>query len=76
MENLSVRNVPDRVVEDLKLRARLHGRSLEAEIRAILEENTRITPEEFWRIADESRAATRGRWKGDSTQMIREDRDR
>jgi plasmid stability protein len=76
MANLSVRNVPDRVVNDLKRRARRNGRSLEAEVRAILEENTRITPEEFWRMADESREAKRGRWTGDSTQMIREDRDR
>ncbi len=76
MANLSVRDVPDRVVNDLKRRARRNGRSLEAEVRAILEENTRITPEEFWRIADESREELRGRWTGDSTQMIREDRDR
>lgn len=76
MASISVRNLPDDVVEGLKLRARVHGRSLEAQVRAILEENSRLTPEEFWRIADESRARTKGRWLSDSTQMIREDRDR
>lgn len=76
MASISVRNLPDDVVEGLKLRARVHGRSLEAQVRAILEENSRLTPDEFWRIADEMRARTKGRIHGDSTDLIREDRDR
>jgi plasmid stability protein len=76
MASISVRNIPDHVVDGLKARARSHGRSLEAEVRAILEENSRITVEEFLRIADESAMATRGRISGDSTDLIREDRDR
>lgn len=76
MASISVRNIPDQVIDGLKLRAHVHGRSLEAQVRAILEENSRLAPEEFRRIADESRAKTKGRIRGDSTDLIREDRDR
>lgn len=76
MANISVRNIDDDTIKGLKLRARVHGRSLEAQVRAILEENSRLTREEFIRIADESRAATAGKVTTDSTDLIREDRDR
>lgn len=76
MAQISVRNLDDDVVKSLKLKARLHGRSLEAQVRAILEENSRLSKEEFWRIADESRRSTAGRNTSDSTDLIREDRDR
>jgi plasmid stability protein len=76
MANISVRNIDDDVITGLKLRARVHGRSLEAQVRAILEENSRLTREEFIRITDELRAATAGKITGDSTDLIREDRDR
>jgi plasmid stability protein len=75
MAQISVRNLDDDVVEGLKLRARMHGRSLEAQVRAILEENSRLTREEFVRFIDEQRAKTAGRITGDSTDIIREARD-
>lgn len=37
MAAVTVRNIPDRIHRALKLRAARHGRSTEAEIRAILE---------------------------------------
>lgn len=37
MASITVRNVPDEVHRALRVRAALHGRSAEAEIRAILE---------------------------------------
>lgn len=76
MANISVRNIDDDVIAGLKLRAHVHGRSLEAQVRAILEENSRLTREEFLRIVDESAAETAGKITGDSTDLIREDRDR
>jgi plasmid stability protein len=76
MANISVRNIPDDVIKGLKLRARVHGRSLEAQVRAILEENSRLSREEFIRITDAQREATAGRITSDSTDLIREDRDR
>lgn len=41
MHSITVRNVPDEVHRGLKARAKLHGRSTEAEIRAILDEAVR-----------------------------------
>ena len=40
MATLTVRNVPDEVHRALRVRAAVHGRSTEAEVRAILEEST------------------------------------
>lgn len=37
MASITIRNVPDEVHRALRVRAALHGRSAEAEIRAILE---------------------------------------
>jgi len=41
MSVLTVRNLPDEVHRALRVRAALHGRSAEAEVRAILEEAVR-----------------------------------
>ncbi|TAN23473.1 MAG: Arc family DNA-binding protein [Acidobacteria bacterium] len=41
MHSITVRKVPDEVHRGLKARAKLHGRSTEAEIRAILDEAVR-----------------------------------
>jgi antitoxin FitA len=76
MAQILVRNLDDDVVRSLKHKARVHGRSLEAEVRAILEEHTRVSREEFWEFAAASRRSTAGRVTGDTTDLIREDRDR
>ena len=44
MANLVVRNLDQRIVDALKQRAARHGRSAEAEHRAILEEVLVLTP--------------------------------
>ena len=41
MRDLTVRNLPDEVHRGLQVRAARHGRSMEAEVRAILEEAVR-----------------------------------
>jgi plasmid stability protein len=45
MARLTVRDLPDDVREALRLRAAQHGRSTEAEVRAILIETVSPTPE-------------------------------
>jgi plasmid stability protein len=75
MAQLLVRNIPDDLVQALKTRAAKHGRSTEAEHRAILEENLKPPAEDFWEKARRHREATRGRIMGDSTDIIREFRD-
>ena len=50
MAILTVRNVPDEVHRALRVRAALHGRSTEAEVREILERA--VKPEQRIRIGD------------------------
>jgi antitoxin FitA len=75
MPQLLVRDVPRDVVEALKRRAAEHGRSAEAEHRAILEDALRAGRAGFWQRAAALRAATRGRISVESAELIRQDRD-
>jgi plasmid stability protein len=75
MPQLLVRDVPLDVVEALKRRAAGHGRSAEAEHRAILEEALRAGRAGFWESAAAFREETRGRIKTSSAELIRQDRN-
>jgi antitoxin FitA len=75
MPQLLVRNVPRDVVEALKRLAALHGRSAEAEHRAILEQALKAGRESFRARARQLRDETSGRISGESADLIREDRD-
>jgi antitoxin FitA len=75
MPQLLVRDVPQDVVEALKRRAVEHGRSAEAEHRAILEEILRAGRAGFWERAAALREETRDRIFTNSTELIRQDRD-
>ncbi|MDO8291041.1 MAG: plasmid stabilization protein [Parvibaculum sp.] len=50
MAVLTVRNIPDEVHRALRVRAALHGRSIEAEVREILA--AAVRPEERLRVGD------------------------
>ena len=77
MANLTIRNLDDAVVERLKLRAKAHNRSLEAEVRTILESTARIADRKaFIQEARRIAAMTPDVPQTDSTLLIREDRDR
>ena len=76
MAQLLVRNVPLDVIDALKRRAQSHGRSAEAEHRLILEQVLTEGRGAFRAQAAALRRATRGRIRGDSAALIREDRDR
>jgi plasmid stability protein len=77
MANLTIRNLDDEVVAKLKTRAKAHHRSLEAELRALLSEAVaRPSREEFLKIAERIRAMTPDVEQTDSTEIIREFRDR
>ncbi len=75
MPQLLVRDVSRDVVDSLKKRASSHGRSAEAEHRAILEQALTSGHERFWTEAARLREETRGRMIGESADLIREDRD-
>ena len=73
---LTVRKVDSRIVHRLKVRAAQHGRSAEAEHRAILERVLGIDADDFWAEAARLRERTRDRQHTDSADLVREDRDR
>ncbi len=74
MGQLTVRKVDDELIRRLKIRAAKHGRSAEAEVRAILEEALRAEGEDFWALADRLRAET-PQPQSDSGDRVREMRD-
>lgn len=76
MAQVLVRDLPDDVVERLKRKAAADGRSLEAHLRAVLEEASRFDRSDYLAIADEVADSTRGRTTSDSTELIRDSRDR
>lgn len=76
MAQVIVRNLDEGVVKTLKTRAELHGRPLEQELRELLTEAARLTPEERLRLVDRVRAMAPASFGDDSAALIREDRDR
>jgi plasmid stability protein len=75
MAQLLVRDVPRDLVEALKRQAADHGRSAEAEHRAILEQALKAGRQGFRARAARLRQETQGRIRGESADLIREDRD-
>ena len=76
MRELTIRRIDEDVYQHLKERARRNLRSLEAEVRVILDQAARPDRSEVTRRAAAMRARLAGRYRGDSTAAIREDRDR
>ena len=76
MGQLLLRNVDDDLIRRLKERAAAHGRSAEAEHRAILERALRPGGDSFVERAARWRRLTAGRETTDSAELIRADRDR
>lgn len=76
MPQILVRGLERKTVQRLKQRARVGGRSLQQEVKSILEQAaTTLTPEEARRLSEEWRRRFAGRSFSDSTTLIREDRD-
>jgi len=82
MGTLTIRNVDDAVIAKLKERTKTNHRSLEAELRVVLQERAAMpvrqamTGEELAVLAEQIAARTRGIPQTDSAVLIREDRDR
>ena len=76
MAQVLVRNLDDQVVATLKMKAELRGCSLEQELRRVLTEAARLTPEEKVALSRRLRAMTPPDVpQTDSAGLIREDRD-
>jgi plasmid stability protein len=81
MSEVLVRNLDETVVEQLKARARGSGRSLQAELKLILEQAARPAQAQLSRaayraLADQVRTALGDRPQADSAAMLAEDRAR
>ncbi|MEX2238394.1 MAG: hypothetical protein WEB00_12775 [Dehalococcoidia bacterium] len=77
MANVLVRGLDPTLVEKLKLRARLKGRSLQAELKEILENGAAVAPKESRQErAERFQRELQGRLQADSVDLIREDRER
>jgi antitoxin FitA len=70
-----VRNLDDGVVRTLKIKAELHGHSLERELRDILTAAAGLTTAEKLALIDRVRAMTPQPLTTDSTDLIREGRE-
>jgi len=77
MANVLIRNVPDEVLNHLKELAKLHNRSLQQELREILERSAAIPSYDFAQRATEirNRLAATGRTFSDTVELLREDRN-
>ena len=76
MAQILVRDLDKALVDRLKKRAKADGRSLQSEVKAILEDASKLDPEAFLEWADNFRKPFKGRKLSDSALLIREDRDR
>ena len=76
MAQLLVRDLAPDVVDRLKRRAKENRRSLQAEIKQILEGAAQLSMREARAAADRIRRSLMGRAHSDSVVLLREDRER
>lgn len=78
MPNVLIRNIDERTLENLKKRAEANNRSLQAELKTILDMHGSVDFEQAKRLMRESieKYKAEGRVFSDSVDLIREDRDR
>jgi len=74
MVDILVRNVDQDTADRLKAKAKAEGKSVSEIAREALTAAAKPSKEEIWAAADRLRAEI-GKVSGDSTQLIREDRD-
>jgi plasmid stability protein len=76
MAQVLIRDLETGIVDKLKRRARRSGRSLEAELRLVLERAANEEPADAMAEVERVRALFAGRRFSDSADLIREDRER
>ena len=76
MAQVLIRDLGSEVVDKLKERAKFRGRSLEAELRLILEQAAQDTRRQGLAELESIRERLAGKTFSDSAEMLREDRDR
>jgi antitoxin FitA len=76
VSNVLIRNVDDEVLGRLKARAKRNRRSLEAELRLVLEESAQLGRKRATAAAERLRSSLEGRSHTDSVLLVSEDRSR
>lgn len=76
MPDILVRDLTSETIERLKARAQRHGRSLQGEVKLILEGAAILSMEEARAVSDQWHRRLAGREYRDSADTIREDRER
>jgi plasmid stability protein len=71
-----VRDLDTDTMEHLRARARRHGRSLQGEVKAILQAAATLSVDEASAVAEQWQQRLAGRTFSDSAAVIREDRER
>jgi plasmid stability protein len=74
MPNVLIRDLDEAILSRLKAAAKIHGRSLQAEIHDILQRASVLSLAETRRLSTEWLKRLRASAQADSTQMIRRDR--
>ena len=76
MKAISVRNVPDHIYSGLQIIAKKNRRSLQEQIKLILEQEVELANRSFLASAAEWRKRLKGRGLNDTIAMVRKDRNR
>lgn len=78
MTDVLVRNLSEEVVEKLKARAHKNGRSLQRELKMLVEQSVVTDAVDALALARKvrRRLARKGARQSDSAKLVREDRDR
>lgn len=76
MKALSIRNLPDDIYEALKAMAAANHRSMQEQVRCLIERETRLANGPGLAMAGEWRTRLSGRNLGDTVADVRRDRER
>lgn len=76
MPNILIRDVSQETVNQLKERAKRHNRSLQGEVKRLIEETVKTTGEAALLRTRKIRASFGKKTFSDSAELLREDRDR
>ena len=76
MPQVLIRDVPDEVIAAHRTRAKAHGRSLEQELRNVIERAAAYSPEERLAVALRFQSQTPPGPQSDPAALVREGRDR
>jgi plasmid stability protein len=76
MAQVLIRNISDEVIEAHRARAKVRGRSLEQELRSLIESAAPYSPEERLAAAERFQNLTPSGARSDPVALIREDRGR